>query len=205
MSAASRGPLGSFQVGPGMWVRLRYRAFDSEGMEVEASAHELAYVHGYGALLEPLEAALERRRSGETCSVTLDEHDAFGPRRAEAIVEFERTEFPPDISPGDHFEAERQDGGVLVLRVLDVLPDAVVVDTNHPLAGQSVRFELTIEEVRPATSEELAQAESSIREEKSANEPLVPVERLLRGPSQRYELGRPSQDGPRPPRPDDEN
>jgi len=163
--------------------------FDEEGERAEDVVQEMSYVHGYGVLLPELEAALDGRPEGARSQVTLRPEQAFGRRRKEAIVELDRDEFPPDVAAGDRFEAESDASTLVVLRVLEVHPDSVVVDTNHPLSGQRVRFELSVVEVRPATPEELVQAEQAMSG-RPADAPLVPVERLLRGPSQRYEMGR---------------
>jgi hypothetical protein len=80
---------------------------------------------------------------------------------------------------------------VVILRVLEVLPDAVVVDMNHPLAGQRVRFEIKVAEVRPASAEEIAQAERQAVVALAPG-PVIPVERLLRGRSKRYEMDPPT-------------
>lgn len=188
---------GGYQVGPGMWVRVGYRAFDEDGEPVEESVNQLEYVHGLGALLPPLEAALDGQEQGAKREVTLSPREAFGTRRKEAVVEFALEDFPPGVAPGDRFDADTADGGVLLLRVMEVGEDAVVVDMNHPLAGQRVRFELEVHEVRLATPEETRAAEARLSGEPQAFGPVIPVERLLRGPSQRYEMGpaAPSIDG----------
>lgn len=177
----------SYQVGPGTWVRLRYSAFDSDGERVEEGSHELGYVHGYGVLLPRLEQAAEGRRLGERCRITLSAEEAFGSRREEAVLECDPQEFPPDIQAGDRLEATTDDDAVLVLRVLEVRPDVVVVDTNHPLAGQSVSFELEFLEVRPAEPAELARAKAQLEADVPAEGPLIPLQSLLRDPSRRYE------------------
>ncbi|HET9931461.1 MAG TPA: peptidylprolyl isomerase [Polyangiaceae bacterium] len=187
----------SFQAGPGMWVRLKYRAFDEDDEPVEQLEQEIEYVHGYGALLPELETALDGQGEGAHRTVRLDQKRAFGPRRNDRIVEFDRAEFPPELAAGDHFDAEGEDGHVLVLRVLEVRDDAVVVDLNHPLAGQDVRFELEVLGVRPATPEEIELAEAALQAEGPVDGSLISAERLLRGPSRGYEMG-PSA----PPRPD---
>ena len=179
----------AFQVGPGMWVRLKYRAFDEDGEPVEQASQELEYVHGYGELLPELEAALDGQSFGARRGVRLSAKQAFGPRRPERIVEFDRSEFPPEVAPGDHFEAEGEDGEVRVLRVLEVVEDAVVVDLNHPLAGQDVRFELEVLGVRPASAEEIELAEATLQADGPADGTLISAERLLRGPSRGYEMG----------------
>jgi FKBP-type peptidyl-prolyl cis-trans isomerase SlyD len=172
-----------------MRVRVRYRAFDEDGEAVEDLASELAYVHGFGALLPRLEAALEGQRVGGARSVSLSAGEAFGRRRKEAVIEFSPEDFPDDVAAGDRFDADSQDGKVVVLRVLEVRPDAVVVDTNHPLAGQRVRFELEVLEVCLATEAELAAAEQRLSGPGLADGPLIPAESLLRGPPRRYEMG----------------
>ena len=193
---------GGYQVGPGMWVRLAYRAFDEDGEPVEEAVSQLEYVHGLGVLLPALEAGLDGQAQGAKREVTLSPREAFGPRRKEAVVEFGLDDFPPGVAPGDRFDADTDEGGVVLLRVLEVGPDAVVVDMNHPLAGQRVRFELEVHEVRPATPEEMAAAEERLIGGAEAEGPVIPVERLLRGPSQRYEMG-PA--GPATGGPDDES
>lgn len=117
---------------------------------------------------------------------------AFGKRDPKAVLEVTREEFPEGVQPGDIFEADEEaaeGSGPVVLRVLEVTDDAVFLDRNHPLAGQSLRFELEVLEVRPATDSELAQAQAALAEPKPAEAPLIPVARLLLGGSQRYEKG----------------
>ena len=182
-----------------MKVRLAYRVFDAEGVPVEENPSEFEYIHGFSVMLPQLEDAVAGLAVGGRREVNLAAESAFGPRRKEAIVEFDRLEFPEDVAPGDRFEAENADGALVVLRVLEVGSEAVTVDTNHPLAGQRVRFELTVVAVEPASDEEIAAAEASLQDPipPEANQ-LIPLDRLLKGPSRRYELGpaAPGQDGP---------
>jgi FKBP-type peptidyl-prolyl cis-trans isomerase SlyD len=178
------------QLGPGVWTRLRYRVFDAEGEALEAEAVETGCVFGYGVLLPALERALEGKTAGARCSVALNPKDAFGKRDPARCLEVERTEFPPDVAPGDRFDAEQDDGTPLVLQVLEVSENAVVLDLNHPLAGQRVRFEVQVLEARPATREELDLAEAALLdppEEASGGppEPLIHPARLLRRGSRR--------------------
>lgn len=180
----------AFQIGPGTWVRLRYSAFDEDGESVEDEPQEIGYVHGYGALLPRIEAALEGKRANDTCRIVLPSEEAFGPRRDDAVLECDPEEFD-GVRAGDRLEAETSDGGIVVLRVLEVRPDAVVVDTNHPLAGQRATFELQVLEVRPATAQELSEAEArATMAETGPEAALIPLQRLLRGPSRRYERER---------------
>ena len=172
------------KLGPGVWTRLRYSVYDAEGELVEGTPAELAFVFGYGVLLPALESALEGASAGAHKSVTLSARDAYGPRQEQAQVEFARDEFPADVAEGDRFEVERDDGTFAVLRVLAVSEEQVLVDLNHPLAGQSVRFEVEVQEARAATSEELSLAEAALEDaaEEGAEAPdgLISPARLLR-------------------------
>lgn len=154
-----------YQLGPGVWTLLSYRAFDAEGEALDAEPVVMGCVFGFGALLPGVEAALEGKRVGARCSVELSPGEAFGERDATRCLEVERGEFPPDVAPGDRYDAERDDGTPQVLSVLEVTEESVLLDLNHPLAGQRIRFEVEVLEARPATAEELALAEAVLAEE----------------------------------------
>jgi len=175
---------GDFQLGPGVWTRIRYTVFDAEGEVVEGMPAEVGLVFGFGVLLPALEQALAGARAGSRLSVELAPSEAYGERDPRAQLEIDRDEFPPDVASGDRFEVERDDGIPSVLQVLEVTPDAVVVDLNHPLAGQRVRYELEVIEARAATEDELILAEEALEEDADpAPEPpggLIPVAGLLR-------------------------
>jgi FKBP-type peptidyl-prolyl cis-trans isomerase SlyD len=162
---------------------LSYRVFDEDGEEVEGAGGVLGFVFGYGTLLPALEAALEGLTVGAKRTVELAPEDGYGERKPELETEVARDDFPPDVSPGDRYELERDDGSEVVVRVLAVSDEGVVVDFNHPLAGQRVRFEIEVLEARVATPEELELAESALLA--PGDEPadaLIPAANLLRRP-----------------------
>ncbi|HVU03749.1 MAG TPA: FKBP-type peptidyl-prolyl cis-trans isomerase [Polyangiaceae bacterium] len=179
-----------FQAGPGTIVRFSYELFDAEGECVERSAEDspLELLLGYGIAPAALETALAGRAVGAERDVVLPEAEAFGPRDPEAVIEVARSELPEDIAEGDEFEADREgEDGPVVLKVLEVREDAVVLDTNHPLAGQDVRLRVKLVGVRPATAAEIEAAEAALlageeglEAEAGAGSPLLPVERLLK-------------------------
>jgi FKBP-type peptidyl-prolyl cis-trans isomerase SlyD len=115
--------------------------------------------------------------------------DAFGERDPKAVLEVLRDEFPEDVAEGDVFDAEEDEGGPVgspvVLRVLEVTPDTVILDRNHPLAGQKVRFDVEALEVRPAEDSEILAAETALLDQEEPKEALIPVASLLRGGTRR--------------------
>ena len=178
-------PSGACQVGPDTVVELRYRTYDEEGELVAESERPSEFLVGYGQLPPRLERQVEGLAAGQSRSVALGPLDAFGPRDPRAVLEVDRTDFPHDVAPGDQFEAEGAVGELVWLRVLEVRSETVVLDTNHPLAGQKVRFEITIDSVRPATEDERKQAAERLEGREAPA--LVSVERLLQGGGRRYE------------------
>ncbi len=129
-----------FQVGPETLVSVGYSVFDADGELVESST--LDAVFGCGDLLPAVERVIAGLVEGEQRTLELPPEQAYGQRDPQAIIEVDREDFPPDVAPGDCFEAESARGGMVLLQVLEVLDDAVVLDTNHPLAGQKVRIDL---------------------------------------------------------------
>jgi FKBP-type peptidyl-prolyl cis-trans isomerase SlyD len=175
----------AYQLSPGMWARLGYQVFDAEDEAVETGESELSCLIGYGVLFPALEEKLEGLAEGATRSVLLRPELTFGLRNPDAQVEVERSEFPEDVAAGDCYEAEDEDGRPVLLQVLEVTDDGVLVDSNHPLAGQTLRFEVEAREVRPASEAELEQAEQRLLSQEEGPQALITPESLLRGPSRR--------------------
>jgi FKBP-type peptidyl-prolyl cis-trans isomerase SlyD len=176
-----------------MWVRLSVVIRDAEGEAVQAEPTETSFVFGFGALIPALEAGIEGMPEGAKKSLTIKPEEAFGLRDPKAVLEVLRDEFPGDVAPGDVFDAEEEDGGpaarggFVLLRVLEVTPDSVILDRNHPLAGQKVRFDVEILEVRPAEEIEISAAEQAILAADADQPTLIPAASLLRGVTRRYE------------------
>ncbi len=175
-----------------MWVRLSVMIHDAEGEAVQAEATETSFVFGFGSLVPALEAGIEGLPQGAKKSLTLKPEEAFGVRDPKAVLEVLRDDFPDDVAEGDVFDAEEDDGadapgGMVLLRVLEVTPESVILDRNHPLAGQKVRFDVEVLEVRPADETEIFAAEAAVMTEQSAEASLIPAASLLRGGTRRYE------------------
>lgn len=179
--AVKAGIDGSPRVGPGVVVMLAYRLYDAEGVLVEAPGPDEAseFVFGVGQASPAIEGALEGLEVGGGVRVQLAPQHAFGPRDDSAQIVLARAELPAAALIGDEFEAERDDGEVIFLRVIEIDDARVRLDVNHPLAGQAVPLERDVRS-RGATPRELrsAEAELAARSETEA-EPDVLAARLL--------------------------
>jgi FKBP-type peptidyl-prolyl cis-trans isomerase SlyD len=154
------------QIGPDTLVTLAYTLYDEDGDVLDSSDEEspLSYLHGYGQIVPGLERAIEGMVRGNERSVIVSPEDGYGEYDPEAVVEIDRADFPTpgEVAVGDQFFAESDDGETVPMTILEVKPDACVVDTNHPLAGETLRYQVTVLDVRPATNRELAEAEQSL-------------------------------------------
>ena len=146
------------QIGKNTVVSLTYQLSGSEGNLIEQADQPLTYLHGgYDGIFPLVEQALEGREVGYVCEVRLTPDEAFGEYEEELVRVEPRRLFPPNLKVGMQFEGSAEESGESrVYTVTDIAEDKVVVDGNHPLAGQTVVFSCTVTEVRAASSEELA-------------------------------------------------
>ena len=142
----------------GKVVKLDYELRDADGQALEDEGAQLEYLHGgFGGIFPKVEEALEGKESGSEVALTLEPEDAFGEYDAELVRVEAQDRFPGDVKIGMQFEdtSGEDEEEIRVFTVTDIAGGRVVVDGNHPLAGQRLRFDCTILDVRPATPDEL--------------------------------------------------
>ena len=140
-------------------VSITYQLTNTEGKVLEQADEPIHYLHGgYDNIFPTVEEQLHGRKVGESLTVILEPEFAFGDYDADLIRVEPKDSFPvPDIEVGMQFEGESDDGeDMLLYTVTEITDDTIVVDGNHPLAGQTLTFTCTITEVRPASEEEVS-------------------------------------------------
>lgn len=147
-------------VGPGMVVLIHYTLRDPQGEVIDSSmhSHPLEYLHGARNIVVGLENALVGAQVGERKRVKVAPEEGYGLARPDAIHAFPRGAFPAEmeLQPGMQFSAEAENGQAMTVWVHSLEGEQVMIDFNHPLAGMELDFEVQIEDVRPATQEEIA-------------------------------------------------
>jgi FKBP-type peptidyl-prolyl cis-trans isomerase SlyD len=140
-------------------VSFDYEVRNSRAEVLDSSAQggPMAYIHGYSSIIPGLEKALDGRESGDSLNVIVPPVEAYGMRDERRVGEVARSIFPPgaEIKPGMRFRATSEHGTDDVV-VVGVTGDTITVDANHPLAGETLTFDVTIRGVRPATPEEIS-------------------------------------------------
>lgn len=139
-------------------VMLQYELSDADGNLIEKADTPIEYLHGgYHGIFPQVEQALDGKNVGDSCEVRLAPDDAFGDYDSDLVHIETRDKFPESVAVGMQFEGRGEDSGeALVYTVTDIAEDKVVVDGNHPLAGQTLNFSCTVAGVRVATSEEVS-------------------------------------------------
>jgi FKBP-type peptidyl-prolyl cis-trans isomerase SlyD len=138
-------------------VSLIYVVRNEKGEIFEYRDLPVSYVHGSGTDLFPkIEQALEGRAVGDRVAVQLTPADAFGDRDPKLTFTDDIENAPPELRRvGAEFEAQNAKGESIVLTVTRIEGDKITVDANHPLAGQNISFEVTVQDIRDATPEEI--------------------------------------------------
>ena len=139
-------------------VTIHYTLKDDNGAVLDSSAggEPLAYIQGHGNLVSGLEKALEGKQDGDTLAVSVAPADGYGIRDEALIQRVPKRSLQGSgqIKKGMQFQA-RTDGGMRTFTVTAVIGDMVTLDGNHPLADQTLHFDIEIVGVREATTEEL--------------------------------------------------
>lgn len=145
-------------IGKDTVVTITYIVKDMDGKLLEESDEPVSYLHGgYDNIFPLVEQALEGKAVGDKVDLKLQPADAFGEFEEDLVRLEPREAFPPEIEIGMQFVGSPVDGGgELLYTVTDIAEEKVVVDGNHPYAGQAVHFQCEVSEVRAATPDEVA-------------------------------------------------
>ena len=141
-------------------VTLSMAVTDAQNNPIEETSGDgFTYLHGgYDDFFPKIEEALEGQEVGFETTVQLEPDDAFGEYDAELVRVEDRSLFPKDIEAGMMFEGIPEGGSeddMEFFTITDIEGDKVVLDGNHPLAGQALRCNVKVTEVREATEEEI--------------------------------------------------
>ena len=130
------------QAGKTVGFAYTLRLGDGSIVQSNEGDQPLTYVHGENQILPALERELEGLEVDDRKEVTLQANDAYGDVRADAFREVPAEQIPPDARRvGAQLSAEGYEGPI---RVSEVKDDVVVLDFNHPLAGQSLQFDIRV-------------------------------------------------------------
>ena len=172
------------RIGPGIVVSAEFWIYDTDGNELDSSDGPISYLHGgHDVVFERIDEALLGQAAGFEQIYHLEPHDAFGDYDAELLRVEPRSRFPEPLEVGMQFEgvpsdeseadsddasegaseaardavhdADDEDRAPLIFVVRELADDKVILDANHPWAGQALRVKVRIVKLRHAEPEEI--------------------------------------------------
>ncbi len=147
------------QVADNKVISIHYTLTNDNGAVIDQSGtgQPLIYLHGAGNIIPGLENALTGKSAGDKLQVTVEPAEAYGERSEQMVQTVPRSMFDGinKIEPGMQFHAEGNTGPVVVT-VTQIDGDDITIDGNHPLAGETLTFDVEIADIRDATADELA-------------------------------------------------
>lgn len=138
-------------------VSVKYSIVDDRGEVVEQIDVPVDYVHGGpSGLFEKIEQALEGKTVGEAVEVTLSPEEGFGVWDPELTYTDAIENVPPEYRKvGEKAEFYNDKGETIAMTVTHVDNGTVTLDGNHPFAGKTVTFNVTVAAVREASPDEM--------------------------------------------------
>ena len=147
----------SVLIGKNSVVSVNYKLTDDSGKVLDSSdgSKPMVYLHGAGNIIPGLEKALAGKGEGDALKVRIEPADAYGERRPANLQRVSAKHFqnPKSLRPGQIVGLQTRQGPVQVT-VVKVGRFNVDVDANHPLAGETLTFDVEVTAIRDATAEE---------------------------------------------------
>lgn len=144
-----------------------------EGQIIDKSEEgsPLVYLHGHNNIIPGLEAALVGKNTGDAVSATIEPEQAYGVYDENMIVQIPLEAFPEgdrdQLVQGVRFQGPHPADQTqpCLYTVVDKTDEHLVADANHPLAGQTLNFEVTIGDIRAASEAEVAAGHVTAQDE----------------------------------------
>ncbi len=136
------------QVQKGDKVNVHYHGKLTDGSTFDSSLgrEPLEFQAGAGQVIKGFDDAVLNMTVGEKKTVNIPVLHAYGERNEDMVMEYPISEFPADMNPELGMELQMGDnaGNVFPVVIVEVGEETVVLDANHPLAGQDLIFELEL-------------------------------------------------------------
>ena len=130
---------------------------EDEVLESTTDGEAIEFIQGLGQIIFGLENALYDMKVGETKTVVIEPEEAYGDYDEESTQIAKKEEFSEEIplDVGTFLDLEDDDGEILSAQIIEADEDTITLDFNHPLAGKTLTFEITVSGLREASAEEL--------------------------------------------------
>ena len=149
---------GNLKVADGLVVDLDYTLeVDDEVVDASEDGQPIQFIQGKGHIIKGLERELYGMEVGDHKDVVVPPQDGYGDVDKGAKADVPKENFPGEIplEPGTELQVRNKKGETVIARIESVGKEKVRLDFNHPLAGKELHFSVKINDLRPATQEEM--------------------------------------------------
>ena len=130
-----------------------------EVLDMADESQPFVYLHGVGGMIPGLEEALDGSEAGQNITVSVPPEKAYGVRDDNRTQDVPREMFAgvddKEMFVGAQFHAQTGDG-MEIVSVVGIDGDTIKIDGNHPMADETLHFDVTVVSIREATQEEIA-------------------------------------------------
>jgi FKBP-type peptidyl-prolyl cis-trans isomerase 2 len=134
-------------------VKVHYHGKLRTGETFDSSQDRepLEFELGSGQVIKGFDEGIQGMQVGDKKTIEIAVVDAYGEKQQEMIIEFPKDQFPPDMNPepGMQLMMSNGSGQQFPVTIVDVKDESVILDANHPLAGQELIFDLELVEITP--------------------------------------------------------
>jgi len=137
-------------------VSIEYEVKDGDTVvDSNVGGDALIFMFGKGQIIPGLENGIVNMEIGEKADLLVQPEDAYGEYNAEATQEVPADQFAGiELAVGMTLYGQGEDGGTVQVTVKEMKGETVIIDFNHPLAGKSLMFSVSINNIREASAEE---------------------------------------------------
>ena len=135
----------------GQKVKIHYTGTLDDGSQFDSSVGRdpLEFEMGAGMVIPGFEKGVKEMEVGEKKTIHIPAAEAYGERREDMIIQFERSQLPEDLKPevGMGLQMQGPQGQPVPVTVTAVDEESITIDANHQLAGKNLNFELELVEI----------------------------------------------------------
>ncbi len=137
------------KVEKGATIKVHYKGTLNNGELFDTSENRepLQFCVGDGSMIQGFDAGVVGMELNETKTITIPCNEAYGEVRNELLYEVDKSQMPPDVKVGMDLVSQEKDGQQMRVKVAEIKDTSVIVDANHPLAGNDLTFEMTVVEI----------------------------------------------------------
>jgi len=143
------------QVQNGDKVKVHYhgKLHNGETFDSSNGREPLEFTVGSGQVIKGFDEGVKGMKVGEKKTIEIPVQDAYGEKQQEMMLEFPKEQFPPDMNPevGMQLMMSNGSGQNFPVTVAEVKDNSVILDANHPLAGQDLTFDLELVSIEPSS------------------------------------------------------